>query len=645
MPQFKKSIIIALVTKEGEENPSAFDKFRPGITALAKKKSDLGFTYDPRSPFTAEQANLLKNEEKDTATTLYAIDAHGDKDDNFLTTLDETAQISSEQLAEYFSQALGPIKTSRTNPIHFSLVACQSVLFAQNFQKALLKRGIYSTIKARTKSVFITDKGIKKTVNEKGDDVHKAPHSKVILYIDENNQQRILDYDYNDKKLYTFTYAKNALLTDDTLALKKYLAFTSIKYSHLDHYNRLINLALNNQKIVGLIHLLNIETIRLHLTTEQQEKITQLFRQYPKPIFRIAIENQYWGVLQLLDEAAPDFAFKTTSSLPKKINILCEAHNIRHSLRAQIDDLKLLKTEANTIKIELEQEYQELGYLAFQKQYSGPNALIEFEIKKKNTSLVSCLIEKSNFVDDNSIEGQNEIVKLLFLALKVESLDTFKMILASRDMAYLTQYGHEIEDTEMTLYDYAMNDPNNPISKFILERIRNYQLKKLIAEIHSLQNDKTSSSKVPLDYIQNYLRENKDELSHFGDSKENLKKIARTCLTAAQKNYHVDALLYLRDFIATHYIKPHKTQPRTVQAHWNILQSMSFSKSEQVEEAYSEIIKIAQYAKKHPPHSFFGIGARQSETAQYIQNICEEHFDVFNLLSNTTTDLSIKSLR
>src|SRR6185295_13420392 len=123
------------------------------------------------------------------------------------------------------------------------------------------------------------------------------------------------------------------------------------------------------------------------------------------------------------------------------------------SLRAQIDELKLLKTEANTIKIELEQEYQELGYLAFQKQYSGPNALIEFAIMKKNTSLVSCLIEKSNFVDDNSIEGQNEIVKLLFLALKVESLDTFKMILASRDMAYLTQYGHEIEDTEMTLYD------------------------------------------------------------------------------------------------------------------------------------------------------------------------------------------------
>lgn len=643
MPQFTKNIIIAIVSTDEAKTEGYQTQSKAGIMAYSKKYSstNLVIEYDPRIGFTEEQKRIMRVEnEEDFNTTRFSIVAHGNGIEHVIYSLGNTLSVTPKKLAKDLKNATD-IKPTGDNPLNISLVSCKAVPFALDLQKELQ----HATVKVRTKKVSYHSSSVrmqKKTESQDGALVHKAPGSKEIIYTDKKGQQQVMAYDYNEKRLYNQIYLQKILIDEDTEALKKYFHFFFVKYgkkAEMKAAGTLLQMALDNKKIRSLAPILNSIDVQL-ISKAQHKQLMKTMQQSGAELLQEALKHDYSEVINLIDKANPEIEFKDTSKIPKQI---LKARKARHELHQEILDLKLPSLETQQLAKTLNDEYQTKERQAFYQMYHG-KSLAEFAILTKNNALLKQMMASPAFTyETQSIEDQNNIINLLFLAMNEESLESFEIILGDRNIDLLTKYPIPFystpEGNELTLLDYALHH-QNPVSQTILLKTLVPELNKIIADRMADKDTKTPTNRIPAYRIKAYIKaqieKNPDEF--IEKLATNLKKLAVEVIENI-KEEHIKNLQKLKLYIIHHDFKTQKsgyeidispgkskTVPKTVHDHWEQLQSLTQINEEEI---YSEIITTAQKAKDNPPKLSMFVARRSDDTINYIEHICEESFDYF----------------
>lgn len=658
MPQFKKTIIIVLVTEDERKKGDEFKKFIPGIHALMKKTSGSIVDYDPSKPFTPEQKKQIEIKEDEVSSTRFIIDGHGDYNPGMISTLGSTMDISSECLAKDFSDALGTLHTSQINPLHISIVACKGVLFAKQFQTHLLKQRIYSAIKTRKGFVSVDQiSGRKYTANlissldtydglPISDEYHHVPNSKLIFYIDQNNEQKILDYNYSDKKLHTPEASglelRKILFDKDSKHFLYYLKFIHAKYGRLSNetltaiLNRIIDFApaekarlLNN-----LVHLLNLNYIRSDiqklLSSTQYQKLLLLVETHHSYLKEIAGHYSYNEVLQFIKE------------------VLFSADRLRVKFKNQINELPASDQEKKQFLVDLENLdhlcKSEHDFTNIQK-----NGLAGFAVLTKNTPLLSSIMKDSK----NYPEAPNnkDYLRLLFLTLQEGTLEHFKIIIG-KNIEALTQYYIPdywlINKPNVTFYEYALlflKDSTSGNKKEIYNEIVAMAKKTREDNINVFKKQITEQLQLFDEKLIPEIEDEKGQFieTHFEQFIENDAKLKDLQETFMSDLACLQIIRRLKQYISEHDFSQAdsvytvqdgtKKLPKIVLEHFKILSSESLT-LQNATKIYMSIMTSASLAKENPPSTslfaMFWSEKRSSETALYIDNLTSQKFDFFS---------------
>jgi|SRR6185295_8305959 len=294
--------------------------------------------------------------------TRFYIAAHGGGSD-LLNSLGLSMQVSAKELAQFFSKLLGSKKTSRIHPIYISMICCENHLFAKNFQKALLDLGIYSNIKTRKKPVSATPTGNKYTLDDKGESQHKLDHSKIILYLDENNKQQEWDYKYSDKHFYTSSNAEEAIKYKDDKFIAEFVRFSMAKYSKIPDIKTLFKNAIEAEYSSGLYYFLNTEFVRENFISCLPPAKLKMPFPYEKVITE-ALKHNNIAVIKFLHNQG----FKYVSELSSDDELI-QFHKVYTRLYQEIQDLKINQSTFLNILSVLNSELKQLKPGEFIKKY------------------------------------------------------------------------------------------------------------------------------------------------------------------------------------------------------------------------------------------------------------------------------------